>query len=105
MSCDVIINGDEQINHRRKIHKGDPSVKFKIYLGDNSKQPKLCFSRKMSEPGDQQVAGKIKSPLHMKNVNIVIKTDTHTYTDRETDTHTHSTHRHTHIHRSKHTKT
>ena len=43
MSCDVIIKGDEQINHRRKIHKGDPSVKFRIYLGDNSKQPKLCF--------------------------------------------------------------
>ena len=54
MTCQAVINGDEQASHRRRIHQ-NAAVKFKIYLED-SKQQKLCFgnSSKSKESNDME---------------------------------------------------
>ena len=59
MTCQAVINGDEQASHRRRIHQ-NASVKFKIYLED-TKQQKLCFGN----------SSKSKQSNDMENVDII----------------------------------
>ena len=56
--CDRLVNGDERNNHVNKIHDGDKSVQFHIFCGDESKQPKLSFSKSVSKvpPSDDSTA-------------------------------------------------
>ena len=61
MTCQAVLNGDEQSSHQRRIHQ-NAAVKFKIYLEDN-KQPKLSFSRKSKESKSNDMEDdKIVSP-------------------------------------------
>ena len=58
MTCDLVINGDERANHKKKVHKGDPNVKFKNFMETSAKQPKLSFgSSSKSKVSDEQFKG------------------------------------------------
>ena len=60
MTCQAVINGDEQASHKRRIHQ-NAAVKFRIYMED-SKQPKLCFGSSKSKEANDMDDNEIVSP-------------------------------------------
>ena len=60
MTCQAVINGDEQNSHKRRIHQ-NAAVKFRIYMED-SKQPKLSFGSSKSKEANDMDDDEIVSP-------------------------------------------
>ena len=49
MTCQAVINGDEQASHKRRIHQNSPAVKFRIYMEFSTYQNLINLIKKFNK--------------------------------------------------------